>query len=383
MVIQEIYGKNDQRVYEEVDKLRKFMLGQSQFEGSYDDIYNLSHEFIYKIVYNIVKTKEAAEYLVQDVYPQIYNNMYQLKDPKDFYTYACRNAMDITYGFVASYYSQYLSYDYDGYSEDFPFNKIEEDQEKFIPANILNDKNIMNSFFSMIDKMSIPHKIVMIYFYIAKISVTQISIAMDYPEDRVRALLSYVRKTIRNAVIVYYGNSVGELCSLNQMPIFMNLIKNSVIGEDELGSSTAVSVYDSSEIEMSADEVIIEDEISLNLDTNGAIGDTVVLTAEAANNFIKEKSTGNNLKFSNNESKLKLADNRPQQRDIVRNPAMMANSHPVQGYNVTNQTYQQQMYSQQMYSQGRTTKNNGVMVAVCVGCVIFGIVLVMLIINFF
>lgn len=362
MIINENYGKNDQQVYNEVDKLRKFMLGQSQFEGSYDEIYNLSHEFIYKIIFNIVKTKEAAEYLLQDVYPKVYNNMYQLKNPTDFYTYACRNAMDITYEFVASYYSQYLTYDYDGYVEEFPFNKLEDDKEPFVPAEILTNKAAMKRIFSMIDNMSISHKIVMIYFYVAKVSVTQISIAMSYPEDRVRALLSYVRKTLRNAIIVNCGDGSRELCTLSQMPIFMVMLRDSIVVEEELGDSTAVSVYDDSVIEMSADEVIIEDEISLNLDTNGAMGDTMVLTAAAAANY-NIGNSNKEAKFSSNESKMKLAESKPEQRNIVRNPAMVAGNQISQNYN-----YQSQQYSQLVYSQ-TTTNSKGVLIGICIGVV--------------
>ena len=80
------FRDKDAVLFAEVDKLKS---GKTE---SFNTIYDLSKNYVYKIIWDIVKNQDAADDIMQDTYLQVYNKIGSLADTKAFYSWAGRIA---------------------------------------------------------------------------------------------------------------------------------------------------------------------------------------------------------------------------------------------------------------------------------------------------
>ena len=216
------YEEQDAKLYQAVYSL---MCGNAD---SYYDMYNLSIKYIYKIIYDIVKDYHTTEDLVQETYIAIYNNLGNLQDITKFYAWAGRIATNFTLRYIQSNKRELLTLDGEEEASDFIFDVAAQDNEAFIPENILMDREKQRILADIIDGLAVEQKIVVQYFYYEEMSVSEIAGIMECPVGTVKSRLNYARKTIKNAVLDLEVNENTRLYSLSHIPLFLLVFREAV-----------------------------------------------------------------------------------------------------------------------------------------------------------
>ena len=159
MIPENKYKVKDEALFAEVQKLKD---GTS---GDYNLLYELSEKYIYKIINDIVKNHHTTEDLMQETYLQIYNKIDTLQEAKTFYVWAGRIATNLTLRHVQKYRKETLAVADEEGSTDFVFDVATDDNECFIPENVLMDKEKQRLIAEIIDNLSIEQKLSVQYFY--------------------------------------------------------------------------------------------------------------------------------------------------------------------------------------------------------------------------
>jgi len=208
------YYEEDQKLFNAVANL---MAGDM---GSYYVMYDLSIKYIYKIVYDIVKDYHTTEDLVQETYLTIYNKINGLQDVTKFYSWAGRIATNLTLRYIQKNNRELLMLDSEDGAAEFAFEVATQDNEEFIPENILMDREKQRLIAEIVDGLSVEQKITVQYFYYEEMSVTDIAEVMECSRGTVMSRLNYARKAIKAAVVDLAENKGTRLYSLSAIPLF-------------------------------------------------------------------------------------------------------------------------------------------------------------------
>ncbi len=251
------YNAQDEQLFQSVSSL---MAGNME---SYYTMYDLSIKYIYKIIYDIVKDYHTTEDLVQETYITIYNKINTLQDPRKFYSWAGRIATNHTLRYIQNNRRELLTLDVEDGDSDFIFDLASQDNEEFIPENILMDMEKQRLIAEIIDGLSVEQKLAVQYFYYEELSVREIAELMGCSEGTIKSRLNYARKSIKEAIIDLDVNEDTRLYSLSALPIFFIVFKTAV--EQFVFAGTATGTAMASGMATSGAEVIGEGAV-----TNGA-----------------------------------------------------------------------------------------------------------------
>lgn len=222
MLIENKYKVKDEELFAEVQKLKDGV------GGDYNRLYELSEKYIYKIINDIVKNHHTTEDLMQETYLQIYNKIGTIQEANAFYVWAGRIATNLTLRYVQKYRKEVLATADEEGNIDFVFDVATEDNECFIPENVLMDKEKQRLIAEIIDNLSVEQKLSVQYFYYEEMSVRDIAQAMECSEGTVKSRLNYARKSIKDAVIELDEKKGTKLYSLGAFPLFWLLFRESV-----------------------------------------------------------------------------------------------------------------------------------------------------------
>ncbi len=216
------YYEEDQKLFAAV---KSFKEGR---QDSYYIIYDLSVKYIYKIVYDIIKEHHATEDLVQETYLTIYNKIASLDDVNKFYAWAGRIATNHTFRYIQKNKRELLTLDSEDGAAEFAFEVATQDNEEFIPENVLVDKEKQRLIAQIIDELSVEQKLAVQYFYYEEMSVTEIAETMGCARGTIMSRLNYARKAIKAAVVDLAENQGTKLYSLGSLPLFYIVFRSSV-----------------------------------------------------------------------------------------------------------------------------------------------------------
>ena len=206
------------QLYGEIDKLK-----QGNFQD-YETFYNLTSQYIYKIIKDIVVEEGTSAQVMSTTYNQIYQTINTLADNSVFYMWAGQIATDESLKYVNS--TGMTSIRFEPAGEFYPYNTMNDDQEAFVPENVLSDMEIQRVIQNTIDGMEVGYKIVMQYFYYEGMSVGEIAARLNIPEEQVKYAVGYIKSTFRNIInSVPYDNNT-KMYSLAQIPVFWIVFKN-------------------------------------------------------------------------------------------------------------------------------------------------------------
>ena len=229
------YYEQDEQLYQSVYSL---MSGNAD---SYYTMYDLSIKYIYKIIYDIVKDYHTTEDLVQETYIIIYNKINTLQDARKFYSWAGRIATNLAYRYMQNNKRELLALDSEDGAAEFIFEVATQDNEEFIPENILMDKERQRLLAEIIDGLSVEQKLSVQYFYYEEMSVSEIAEAMGCTTGTVKSRLNYARKAIKAAVIDLAENQGTKLYSLSALPLFYILFRQAVAEFAFAGATAGVT----------------------------------------------------------------------------------------------------------------------------------------------
>ena len=216
------YEKQDAVLFQEI---QKFTAGNQE---SFEKIYELSKRYIYKIINDIVNNYDTTEDIMQETYLRIYNKINTLQDIRSFYTWAGRIATNLTLDYIRKNRNEVLL-DADKDSEDdsieFIFDKAAQDNEEFIPENIIMDKEKQRLISEILDSLSVAQKLSVQYFYYEEMSVSEIAQTMNCSEGTVKSRLNYARKAIKKEVLNLEEKKGTKLYSLGGLSLLLLLFR--------------------------------------------------------------------------------------------------------------------------------------------------------------
>lgn len=216
----ENFRKKDEQLFAEVERM------QRGADGDYNRLYELSKNYIYKIIHDIVRDPYTTEDLMQESYLQIYNKIGMLESPRAFYVWAGRIATNMSLRHIQKNRHEVLaSADEEG-STDFRFEKADDDTEAFIPEVVLMDREKQRLIGEIIDSLSTEQKIAVQFFYFEEMSVKEIAAAMQCSEGTVKSRLNYARKSIKEAVLDLEVREGTKLYSLAALPLFFLVFRS-------------------------------------------------------------------------------------------------------------------------------------------------------------
>lgn len=227
------YYEEDQKLFQVVSNLKAGDM------DSYYIMYDLSIKYIYKIVFDLIKDYHTTEDLVQETYLTIYNKINTLQDVTKFYSWAGRIATNLTLRYIQKNNRELLMLDSEDGASEFAFEVATQDNEEFIPENILMDREKQRLITEIIDGLSVEQKITVQYFYYEEMSVTEIAEAMECSRGTVMSRLNYARKAIKAAVVDLAENKGTRLYSLSALPLFHILFRYAVDEFMFAGAATA------------------------------------------------------------------------------------------------------------------------------------------------
>ncbi|MCR4727719.1 MAG: sigma-70 family RNA polymerase sigma factor, partial [Lachnospiraceae bacterium] len=215
--------EKDEILFSEVRKLK---LGSSE---NFNSVYELSKNYIYKIIWDIVKNPDAVEDIMQETYLQIYNRIDTLKEVSAFYVWAGRIATNFSLAYLRKENKYVLSSaEEDEDAEGFIYEKVTDDHEVMIPETIFVNKEQQNIIRGILDGLSAEQKICVQYYYFEEMSVKEIAEQMDTSEGTVKSRLNYARKAIKSAVEKFEKEQGTKLYSLGALPILLFVYRGAI-----------------------------------------------------------------------------------------------------------------------------------------------------------
>ena len=216
-MINEKYEKQDELLFYHV---RQLQAGNIE---SYNEIYNLSRKYIYKIIYDIVQDYHTTEDMLQETFIKIYNNIGSLQSPEAYYVWAGRIATNLCIRHIHKYRKEVLQTatdDGEG-NEQFIFDTVADDNEMFIPESVIDNKEHQRIISDVIDSLSVEQKLAVQCFYFEEMSVKEIAQAMECSEGTIKSRLNYARKSIKEAVLRIERTQGTKLYSFGALPILL------------------------------------------------------------------------------------------------------------------------------------------------------------------
>ncbi|MGI6706725.1 MAG: sigma-70 family RNA polymerase sigma factor [Clostridia bacterium] len=189
----------------------------------FEQVYKLSERYIYAIIYRIIRDNEKAADLMQDTYIQIYKKIHSLKNVEAFFVWTGRIATNNTLRFIQKDSRDVLLKEEEN---DFIFENARDDKEKFLPEDILVNKEKREKIREIINNLSQEQKITVLFYYFAEMSVSEIAQAMQCSTGTVKSRLNYARKQIKKAVLDTEKREGVKLYSLSALPLFTLLLRD-------------------------------------------------------------------------------------------------------------------------------------------------------------
>lgn len=234
-MVESQYKAKDEQLFAEVQKL---MDGKYD---SYEQVYELSKKYIYKIINDIVQNHHTTEDMMQETYIQIYNKIGTLRDARSFYVWAGRIASNLTLRHLQKYRKEYIQSASGEDDEDFMFDKLENDHEAFIPETVLENQEQQRIIAGIIDELSPEQKLTVQYYYFEEMSVNDIAETMECSTGTVKSRLNYARKSLKDAVSKFEKSNDVKLYSISGLPIFYLVFRAASEGWSTSAGAAAVA----------------------------------------------------------------------------------------------------------------------------------------------
>lgn len=220
-MVANIYESKDMVLFNEVQKL---------INGNYDSyeqVYELSKKYIYKIINDVVQNHYTTEDLMQETYLQVYRKISTLKEAKAFYVWAGRIATNLTLRHIQKYRKEvpYAQVNDDEEESGTIFDKAENDHMEFIPETVLTNTEQQRIIAEILEGLSPEQKLCVQYYYYEEMSVSDIAELMQCSTGTVKSRLNYARKSLKEAINTFEVRTDTKLYSLAVLPVFFLAFK--------------------------------------------------------------------------------------------------------------------------------------------------------------
>lgn len=217
--------------------------------SAFEVIYNETNNQVYNLLYSYTKNEATSLDLMQETYLTVNIKIGTIKDPYAIKSWINRIAINKANRFFEKNKKEILLLE-EGQSL---FETQLEEDEEFLPQEILDSKEKQKIIKDIIDNLPINQKTAVYLYYFDELSLTDIAADMECSEGTVKSRLNYARKKIKAEVDTWekkgtklYGTGVPVLLLLleNQLGIEeISLDKANVLIKDivnGIGGSSAI-----------------------------------------------------------------------------------------------------------------------------------------------
>lgn len=231
-----------------VKYVEKLQLGDI---SAFEVIYNETNNQVYNLLYSYTKNQETSFDLMQETYLTVNSKIGTLKDPYAVKSWINRIAINKANRFFEKNKKEILLSEE---GQDLFETQFEEDEE-FLPQEILDSKEKQRIIKDIIDNLPIEQKTAVYLYYFDELSLAEVAEDMGCSEGTVKSRLNYARKKIKAEVDTWekkgtklYGtgvpvlvlllqNQLGiEQISLDKANILLKSIINGIGGSGVIGS---------------------------------------------------------------------------------------------------------------------------------------------------
>ena len=170
------------------------------------EIFDKYHKKVYRIAYGVVRQREEALDIVQEVFIKLFRSIKNFKGRSQFYTYLYRMVMNTAIDHARKAGKQFISsLDEEGSFE--PSDNIEKG-----PERVLLQKELEERVKSAMDKLPAEQKAALIFRDVEGLSYQEMAEAMGCSIGTVMSRLHYGRKRVQELLKDYvdlHGQSRG------------------------------------------------------------------------------------------------------------------------------------------------------------------------------
>jgi RNA polymerase sigma factor (sigma-70 family) len=175
------------------EKLLKIILAvQNGDKAAFEALYTEYSKRVYFLALKTVGNKENAEEVTQDVFLYVHRKIAELKDPQAFPAWLGRITASKCTDFLRK--NNPFSTDAEEIAES---EFIEETTPSFIPEKSLENAATAQILIEIIDKLPLPQRVCIYYYYYEQLSVREIAEQLAIQETTVRNRLALARDKIR------------------------------------------------------------------------------------------------------------------------------------------------------------------------------------------
>lgn len=207
-------------------------------KSAFRKLYDISKNQVYFTCLGILKNKNDAEDITQEVYMTVFKKLSSLSDKNSFHSWINRIAVTKSFNLLKK--RQYLSLDEN--LEKYEYNIA--DEELVLPDEYIVNKSKRKIIMDIImNKLSEVQRQTIILYYFDEFSTQEISEIMNCPLGTVTYRLSSARKVIKSEVLEYEKNNGDKLHMLIPFSIgeCLNNISKDIVVDAKIVSSLGIS----------------------------------------------------------------------------------------------------------------------------------------------
>lgn len=161
--------------------------------SAFEVIYNETNNQVYNLLYSYTKNEYTSLDLMQETYLTVNSKIGTIKDPSAIKSWINRIAINKANRFFEKSKKEILLSE-EGQSL---FETQLEEDEEFLPQEILDSKEKQKIIKDIIDNLPIEQKTAIYLYYFDELSLSEVAVDMECSEGTVKSRLNYARKKIK------------------------------------------------------------------------------------------------------------------------------------------------------------------------------------------
>lgn len=167
---------------------------------AFEQVYNLSHKYLYVCIRHIVKDDEAAVDMLQETYLEISRSIGQLNSTEDFLNWAAVIAKRKCYAYMNKN-DKYVIFGTGKDEEEQDIIESVADNEAFIPESIMQDKEKSRLIMEIIDGLSDMQRLCVIAYFYNEQTQEEIAEELGIPVNTVKSHINRAKTKIKEEVL--------------------------------------------------------------------------------------------------------------------------------------------------------------------------------------
>ena len=167
---------------------------------AFEQLYNLSHKYLYVCIRHIVRDDEAAVDMLQETYLEISRSIGQLNSTEDFLNWAAVIAKRKCYAYMNKN-DKYVIFNAGKDEEEQDIIESVADNEAFIPESIMQDKEKSRLIMEIIDGLSDMQRLCVIAYFYNEQTQEEIAEELGIPINTVKSHINRAKTKIKEEVL--------------------------------------------------------------------------------------------------------------------------------------------------------------------------------------